>query len=35
MNIDYFMQTAIKEAKKAFKNEEVPVGGLIVDNESE
>jgi len=32
MNIDYFMNETIVEAKKAFNNNEVPVGGLIVDN---
>ncbi len=32
MNINYFMSEAILEAKKALKNNEVPVGGIIVDN---
>ena len=32
MNIDYFMSEAIVEAKKAYIHNEVPVGGLIVDN---
>ena len=32
MNIDYFMSEAIAEAKKAYIHNEVPVGGLIVDN---
>ncbi len=32
MNIDYFMKEAIIEAKKAFNQNEVPVGGLIVEN---
>ena len=32
MNIDYFMSEAIKEAKFAFDNDEVPVGGILVDN---
>ena len=34
MNINYFMNEAIKEAKLAFDNNEVPVGGILVDNES-
>ena len=32
MNIDYFMNEAIVEARKAYTHNEVPVGGLIVDN---
>ena len=32
MNINYFMSEAIKEAKFAFDNDEVPVGGILVDN---
>ena len=32
MNIDYFMSEAIVEARKAYIHDEVPVGGLIVDN---
>ena len=32
MNINYFMKQAILQAKKALQNNEVPVGGLIVDN---
>ena len=32
MNIDYFMNEAIVEARKAYIHNEVPVGGLIVDN---
>ena len=32
MNIDYFMSEAIVEARKAYIHNEVPVGGLIVDN---
>ena len=32
MNIDYFMAEAILEARKAYIHNEVPVGGLIVDN---
>ena len=31
MNIDYFMKEAIKQAKYAFDNNEVPVGGILVD----
>ena len=34
MNINYFMNEAIKEARLAFNNNEVPVGGLIVDNKT-
>ena len=32
MNIDYFMTETILEARKAYNHNEVPVGGLIVDN---
>ena len=32
MNINYFMNEAIKEAKLAFDSNEVPVGGILVDN---
>ncbi len=32
MNINYFMNEAIKEARYAFNNNEVPVGGILVDN---
>jgi len=35
MNVDYFMNEAIKEAKKALSYEEVPVGAVIVDNRTE
>jgi len=35
MNIDYFMNEAIFEARKAFNNNEVPVGGLLVDNKTQ
>ena len=35
MNVDYFMNEAIKEAKKALSCEEVPVGAVIVDNQTE
>ena len=31
MNIDYFMKEAINQAKNAFDNQELPVGGLLVD----
>ena len=31
MNIDYFMSEAINQAMKAFDNQEVPVGGVLVD----
>ena len=31
MNITYFMNEAIKEAKYALNNNEVPVGGILVD----
>ena len=34
MNINYFMREALKEAKYAFSNNEVPVGGILVDNKS-
>ena len=34
MNINYFMNEAIKEAKFAFNNFEVPVGGILVDSKS-
>lgn len=30
MNIEYFMNEALKEAKKAFKKEEVPIGCVAV-----
>ena len=30
MNDEYFMSLAIKEAKKAFKKDEIPVGAVIV-----
>ncbi len=32
MNIDYFMNEAINQAKHAFDNGEVPVGGILIDN---
>ena len=34
MNINFFMQVAIQEANIALKNNEVPVGGVLVDNET-
>ena len=34
MNINYFMREAIKEANNAFNNNEVPVGGILVDNKT-
>ena len=34
MNINYFMNEAIKEAKLAFDNNEVPIGGVLVDNKT-
>lgn len=32
INEEYFMKEALKEAKKAYKKEEVPVGAIIVKN---
>ena len=32
MNDEYFMQQALKEAQKAFDEEEVPVGAVVVIN---
>ena len=34
MNINYFMNEAIKEANIAFINNEVPVGAILVDNKT-
>ena len=34
MNINYFMNEAIKEANNALNNNEVPVGGILVDNKT-
>ena len=34
MNVDFFMKEAIIEAKKAFRSKEVPIGGILVDNET-
>ena len=30
----YFMQEALKQAKLAYKNDEVPVGAIIVDSKT-
>ena len=35
MNVDYFMMEALIEAKKAIGNDEIPVGGVLVDNDTE
>ena len=32
MNVDFFMKEAIVEADKAYNLNEVPVGGILVDN---
>ena len=32
MNINYFMDLAKKEAKKAYLLNEIPVGAILVDN---
>ena len=32
INKDFFMKEALKEAKKAYKKEEIPVGAVIVQN---
>ena len=34
MNVDFFMNQALIEANKAFKAREIPIGGIIVDNNS-
>ena len=34
MNVDYFMNEALLEAKKAFTSNEIPIGAVIVDNTS-
>ena len=31
-NNEYYMKQALKQAKKAFENNEVPVGAIIVKN---
>lgn len=33
MTDEYFMMQAIKEAKKAFEDEEIPIGAIVVMNE--
>ena len=35
MNVDYFMNEALVEAKKALASEEIPVGAIIVDNNTQ
>tara|TARA_B100000963_G_scaffold326305_1_gene313244 strand:- start:304 stop:765 length:462 start_codon:yes stop_codon:yes gene_type:complete len=32
MNVDYFMNEALLEAKKAFISNEIPIGAILVDN---
>ena len=34
MNVDFFMKEAIIEADKAYNLNEVPIGGVLVDNAS-
>ena len=34
MNINYFMNEALIEARKAYKLNEVPIGAVLVDNTS-
>ena len=34
MNIDYFMNEAINQANYAYDNDEVPVGGILVDSKT-
>ena len=34
MNVDFFMKEAIIEANKAYNLNEVPIGGILVDNKS-
>ncbi len=34
MNVDYFMNEALVEAKKALLSNEIPVGAVLVDNKS-
>ena len=34
MNISFFMNEALKEANKALSKNEVPIGGIIIDNNS-
>jgi tRNA(Arg) A34 adenosine deaminase TadA len=33
MTDEYFMMQALKEAKKAFEDEEIPIGAVVVVNE--
>lgn len=35
MNYEYFMEIALKEAKKAFKNNEIPVGAVLISENGE
>ena len=35
MNVDYFMNEALLEAEKANKSNEIPIGGIIVDNKTQ
>ena len=32
MSDEYFMQLALKEAQKAFDEDEVPIGAVVVQN---
>tara|TARA_B100000686_G_C16643909_1_gene891681 strand:- start:40 stop:258 length:219 start_codon:yes stop_codon:yes gene_type:complete len=34
MNINFFMNEAIKQAYLAIENQEVPIGAVLVDNKS-
>ncbi len=34
MNINFFMNEAINQAKYAYKNDEVPVGGILVNSKT-
>ena len=34
MNINYFMNEALIEAKKAYNSDEIPIGAVLVDNKS-
>ena len=33
MTDEYFMMQAIKEAKKAYEDEEIPIGAVVVIND--
>ena len=35
MNVDYFMNEALIEAKKAFLSNEIPVGAILVENHTQ